>query len=168
LPERADEGRQPSVAIVGVGNELMQDDGVGVHAVRRLQRVRLDPRALCIEAGTALAEALDLVPPGSHVLVVDAASGDGQPGSLYRYRLDDLAVERGVSLHETSLPEAFALAQVAGTTLGDVVVLGVEPSVVAVGTELSPTIEERMPSILEAVQAEVARLLGNEPADGTR
>ena len=151
------------MAVLGVGNELMRDDGVGVHAVRRLQHELDDGRVECIEAGTALTDALDLVAPGAHVVVVDAAAGGSTPGSLYRLGLGDLATPRGVSLHERSLPEAVALAQAAGASLGQVVVLGVEPAAVDVGTELSPALEQALPAILDALRAEIARLLNGHP-----
>ena len=147
------------MVVLGIGNELMRDDGVGVHVVRRLAREPLEPRVEAIEAGTALADALDLVADGAAVVAVDAASGGGPPGSIYRFGLGDLAAERGVSLHETSLPEAFALAEVAGAKFGEVVVLGVEPAEVKPGEGLSPTLEARLPVILEAVRHEVSRLL---------
>ena len=147
------------MVVLGVGNELMRDDGVGVHVVRRLACEALEPRVEAIEAGTALADALDLVPEGAAVVALDAASGGGPPGSIYRFGLGDLAAERGVSLHETSLPEAFALAEVAGAKFGEVVVLGVEPAEVKPGEGLSPTLEARLPVILEAVRREVSRLL---------
>jgi len=147
------------VVVLGVGNELMRDDGVGVHVVRRLTREPLDPRVETLEAGTAVADALDLVPVGAAVVAVDAASGGGRPGSTYRFGLSDLAAERGVSLHETSLPEAFALAEVAGAKCGEVVVVGVEPAEVKPGEGLSPILEARLPAILQAVRREVNRLL---------
>ena len=147
------------LVILGVGNELMRDDGIGVRVVRELRKRLSDKRLQFIEAGTAVIDALDLVPSGAHVLVVDAASGGQAPGSVYRFGLDDLSVERGVSLHETALPEAFALARLGGAEIGNVVVVGVEPGVVAVGTELSPALEEKLPAILDAVRTEVARLL---------
>ena len=151
-----------SVVILGVGNELMRDDGVGVHVVRRLREEWHDDRVELIEAGTAVVEAIDLVPSGAKVVVVDAASGGGAPGSTYRWRLDDVASERVVSLHETSLPEAFAVARLGGSRLGGVLIVGVEPAVVEVGTELSPALTERLPAVLETVQAEVARLLRHD------
>jgi hydrogenase maturation protease len=156
------------VVVVGVGNELMRDDGVGVHVVRHLCQQGRDERVEFIEAGTALAEALDLVPRGADVLVVDAARGGEEPGSVYRLGLNDVGTERGVSLHETSLPEAFALAKLAGTRFGTVVILGVEPGRVEVGTELSPPLREKLPAILDAVRKEVATLLSTNTPRGDR
>ena len=148
------------VVVLGVGNELLRDEGIGVHVVRELRKGWTDERAELIEAGTALVDALDLAPPGADAVVVDAASGGGEPGSIYRFGLDDVATGRGVSLHESSLPEAFAVAGVAGARFGTVVVLGIEPAVVAAGTELSPALQEKLPAILAVVRREVARLLG--------
>lgn len=146
------------LVVLGVGNELVTDDGVGVHVVRCLSGELGDDVEL-IEAGTALADALDLVPDGVDVLIVDAADGGGEPGSVYRLGLDDIASARGVSLHERSLPEVFAVAQVAGSTFGEVVVLGVEPGVVDVGEGLSPALNEKLPVVLDAVRGEIDRLL---------
>lgn len=149
---------KPRIAVLGVGNETMGDDGLGVHAVRELRAEGVDGDVEIIEAGSAVMEALDLVPPGAEVLVVDAASGGGPPGSVYRFALDDLASQRGMSLHETSLPDAFALARLAGQVFGNIVVIGVEPARVEPGVELSPTLKERMPAVLGAIRAELARL----------
>ena len=147
------------VVVLGVGNELMRDDAVGVEVVRRLAREPADERVEFLEAGTAVIEALDLVPPGAHVIVIDAASGGGPPGSVYRFGLDDVAVTRGVSLHETALSEAFAVARLGGAAFGNVVILGVEPAEVAVGTRLSPSLQEKLPAVLEAARREIARLV---------
>jgi hydrogenase maturation protease len=148
------------VAVLGIGNELMADDGVGVHAVRRLREEMTEPRVELIEAGTALADALDLVPDGAHVVAVDAAEGGGEPGAVYRVGLAELASPEGVSLHERSLPQAFAAAELGGARFGEVIVLGVEPSVIEFGETLSPPVEAKLPAIIDAVRAEVARLLG--------
>jgi len=144
------------VVVLGIGNELMRDDGVGVAVARALAS---DPGVEAIEAGTAISDALDLVADRAAVVVVDAASGGRPPGSIYRFGLGDLAVERGVSLHETSLPEAFALAELSGSRFGAVVVVGVEPAEVEAGEGLSPALQAKLPAIVEAVRAEVGRLL---------
>ena len=150
----------PRLVLLGVGNELLQDEGVGVHIVRRLRAEGLPPGVEAVEAGTAVLDALDLLPTGARVLVVDAASGEVEPGTVYRFGLDDLSADRGASVHEASLPEVFGVARLAGVVLGDVTVLGVKPAVVDLGTELSPPLEGKMPAILRAVRLEIARLLG--------
>jgi len=149
------------LVVFGVGNELMRDDGIGVRVARRLRETLADERVAVIEAGTAVLDALDLVPAGADVIVVDAASGGAPPGSVHRFGLDDLSARRGVSLHEVGLPEAVALARLGGAEFGNVIVLGVEPAAIEAGTELSPILEAKLPAILDAVRAEVARLLSS-------
>ena len=156
MPDRA----AARLTVLGVGHELMGDDGVGVEAVRRLAAEGLGPGVEAIEAGTSVMDALDIVPSGADVLLIDAAKGGHPPGSVYRFALEDLASQRGMSLHETSLPEAFTLARLAGAEFGKVIVIGVEPARVEPGTELSPMLQEKMPAILGVVRAEIARLRG--------
>jgi len=145
--------------VLGVGNEVMADDGVGVHVLRRLREEWCDPRVAFIEAGTALADALDLVPDGADVVAVDAAEGGGAPGAVYRVGLDELASAQGVSLHERSLPQMFAAAELGGARFGKIIVLGIEPQDIRVGDALSPPLERKLPAIIDAVRAEVAKLL---------
>ncbi len=147
------------LAVVGVGNDLMKDDGIGAHLVRALSHEPASPGVEFIEAGNAILGGLDAVSAGADVLLIDAADGGGEPGSVYRFGLDDIDDRRGVSLHEAAIPEAFAIARLGGSRFGKVTVLGVEPAVVEVGTELSPTLKEKLPAILALVRREIARLL---------
>jgi len=147
------------LAVLGVGNDLMMDDGIGVHIVRALSQEPARPDVELIEAGNAILAGLDAVTPGADVLVIDAADGGQELGSVYRFGLDDIDSRRGVSLHEAAIPEAFAIARLGGSRFGKVTVLGVEPAVVNVGTELSPTLKEKLPAILAVVQREISRLL---------
>jgi len=147
------------LAVLGVGNDLMMDDGIGVHLVRALSKEPASPGVELIEAGNAVLGGLDAVPEAADVLVIDAADGGEEPGSVYRFGLDDIDARRGVSLHEAAIPEAFAVARLGGARFGKVTVLGVEPAVVDVGTELSPTLKEKLPAILAVVRREIARLL---------
>jgi len=147
------------LAVLGIGNDLMMDDGIGVHLVRALSLEAASPGVELIEAGNAVLGGLDAVPEAADVLVIDAADGGEEPGSVYRFGLDDIDARRGVSLHGAAIPEAFAVARLGGARFGKVTVLGVEPAVVDVGTELSPTLKEKLPAILAVVRREIARLL---------
>ncbi|HRT94671.1 MAG TPA: hydrogenase maturation protease [Planctomycetota bacterium] len=138
----------------------MTDDGIGPAVVRCLRDDGLGPGVLAVDACTALVDALDLVPSGADVLVVDAVSGGGAPGTVYRIPLGDLAAQRAVTLHDPSLPEAFAMARLSGASFGTVTVLGVEPARVAPGAELSPVLAQRLPAIVETVRGEIERLSG--------
>ena len=142
------------VLIVGLGNCLLMDDGVGVHAVRELQR---DPPrgAVVVEIGTAVLDALNLLASARSVVALDAVQAGGPPGTIYEMPL--AAVRKrspSTSLHEFDLCDACRLLP--ADCRPDVVVVGVEPQSIECGLELSPTVQAALPEFIEAVRRVVA------------
>ncbi len=139
------------ILVAGLGNLLLADDGVGVHAVRELSRSRRSGIILA-EVGTAVLDALHLFERADRVLAIDAMQAGGPPGSIYRFCLRD--VEDPVSkasLHDFGLRSVFEFLTPARRP--EVIVLGVEPQSIKYGLELSPPIRSAMPRLLEEVQA---------------
>lgn len=65
-----------NIVVMGIGNLLCGDDGVGVHAIRRLSEAGLPSRT--VDAGTAILHALPYTEEATHLLVIDAVKGDGK------------------------------------------------------------------------------------------
>lgn len=150
------------VVVLGVGNLLRRDDGVGVHAVRELaRRYRFPEQVRLVDgrvAGPALLGALE----GADALVaVDAVRGGAPPGTLYRLPGEALpAAGAGPAwtLHEAGLPELVALARQASPGLR-VTVLGVEPlDTTSWGLELTAPVAVRLPQLVGLVLEELASL----------
>ena len=146
--------RRPRVLVAGLGNLLLKDDGVGVHAVRALQHGV--PRGVrAIEIGTAVLDALHLVEWADRVLAIDAMQAGGDPGTIYRYGVEDVADRTiGASLHEVDL--VAALRFLTNGHRPEITVLGVEPETIAAGLELSPSVQAALPRLVAAVQEIVA------------
>ena len=89
--------------VAGLGNVLLKDDGVGVHAVRELKKV-LPRRILAVEVGTAVLDALHLFEWADRIIGIDAMQAGGPPGSIYSFGVEDVD-DPGVkaSLHEMGL-----------------------------------------------------------------
>ena len=140
-------------AIVGVGNTLMGDDGVGPAAIAELRRRGVGRRAELIDAGLAFSEVLCDLEPSQPLIVIDAVRGRGRPGTVYQLRLDELAAEAGapVSLHEVSVLPALRMEALAGRNFADVTVLGVEPAELAWGEGLSDGMADAMEELIRAV-----------------
>jgi Ni,Fe-hydrogenase maturation factor len=81
LPDR-------TVNIIGVGNLLMGDDGVGPAAVERLSARRLPPGVRVLDAGLAVSDVLGTLDPADPLIVIDAVRGGGAAGTVYEVRLD--------------------------------------------------------------------------------
>ena len=142
--------RRGIVLIVGIGNLLLSDEGVGVHAARRLAGRELPPGVDVLDGGTSGVDLIDHMAGRAKVVVIDAASGGGPPGTIYRCEARDLIERDGVmSLHEIGLVESLRMAAQLACAPRRVVVLGVQPAVLAPGLNLSPAVAAVLPRVLE-------------------
>lgn len=157
---------RPSLFIVGVGNLLMSDDGVGVHAVVELQKIPI-PGVTVIEIGTAILHGVSLLESATRVLVIDAARGGQPPGTVYQFEPGEPdRLPAAVSLHTLGLREAIQFLSCSPPP--SVSVIGVEPQTIAYGLELSPVVGAALgPVIALARRTAVAWLDGHGP-DATR
>ena len=148
--------REP-VLIVGIGNLLLSDEGVGVHAVRSLTEQELPAGIELLDGGTSGADLVDHLEGRTKVIVIDAASGDGPPGTVYRCKAHELIEQQGgLSLHEFGLADSLHMAMQLGCAPQDVIVLGVQPASLAPGLELSPEVAKVLPGVLKLALAEAA------------
>ena len=117
------------IVVLGVGNLLRSDEGVGVHAARMLEASTLPAGVEVIEAGVAVADALSSYKSIGKLVVVDAVDAKAQPGSVFRFRPRDVERRQALlrSLHELDLFDAIDLAERGGCTVGEVIVVGVQP-----------------------------------------
>lgn len=142
--------------IIGVGNLILKDEGVGVHVVRQLEDRGLPSGVEAIDGGTATMDLLAVIQEAARIIVIDAVRVGGKPGTIYRFFPEDLSCEseRPLSLHEVGLLEVLGMARQLGGH-GEVVIIGVEPKEISWGVELSPEVEAKVPKVIEAVLKEL-------------
>ena len=145
------------VVVLGVGNEIMTDDGVGVHVARALASENLAATVEIIEGATII----DCLPGGEPIdklIVVDAVSGGDEPGAIYRFTPDQIEVGavRPTSIHQLGLIDSLKMSEIAGIKPRETVVIGVEPKKVELGMELSPEIQNRIPEVVSIVLKEIS------------
>lgn len=139
--------------VLGVGNLLMGDDGVGVHAVMALRREGGIPDAEIIEVGTAILDALPSLEIADRIIVMDAVCAGKTPGTLYRFPFSRCAVNTAIaSVHGLSLIRVLTLY---GKKPPEGMILGIEPDHIGWSMSLSPRVEKTFPDLLEAVRKEV-------------
>jgi hydrogenase maturation protease len=147
------------ILIIGIGNLILQDEGVGVHAVQALEKRSLPPDVEAIDAGTSTMDLLPVIRDAERIIVIDALKGGAEPGTIYRIRPDDLmdAREQNLSLHQVGLLEVLGMARQLG---GDpeVVIIGVEPKEISWGMELTQVVAARLPQVIETVLEELQGL----------
>ena len=135
------------IVIMGIGNLLMSDDGVGVHAVREL--AANPPDAVCVvDAGTDFLSALPFLESARRALVIDAVQAGGAPGTVYRLTESDVALRsERASAHAVSLFEARRLLA-PDSAWPEITVLGVEPGVLDYGLSLSEPVAATLPGLV--------------------
>ena len=156
--------RGKQLMVLGIGNEAMADDGLGVEIVRELGRRRLPEGVRTAILGPDPLDLLLLDSRADGLVIVDAIVGDGQPGTLRILSVDDILGTRASnapsSLHQVGLQETFRLAKAMGLERTmPIVVVGIEAGAIQPGAELSPGLAGTFPAIVDAVAAEIAKLL---------
>ncbi len=149
------------VLVLGVGNILLRDEGVGVRVVEELQRLGTPDSVELCDGATAGLDLLDVLAERRRVIVVDAMAANQEPGTVLRFGSTDLD-EGGLpptqtgphSAHELGLAEALTVARQLGIAPGELVLYGVEPKEIDYGLELSPEIAAIVPALARQVLSE--------------
>ncbi|MCR4438788.1 MAG: hydrogenase maturation protease [bacterium] len=151
--------RPAHTLVVGVGNVLLADEGVGVHAANLLQAARLPEHVRVMECGTNFMAAATHLRGARKVVIVDAVRAGSKPGTIHRLTYEELE-RAGAGLrfaHQVSLLSSLRLLRLAEPALAkaEVILLGVEPATVSGGMEMSPEVRAALPRLIEAVRAEL-------------
>lgn len=152
------------ITILGVGNLLFTDEGVGIRVVEALQdRYEFPENVKVVDGGTLGMNLLGLISGVDYLIVVDAVRNGGEPGTLYRLAGEEIPkrIRAKNSLHQVDLLEALTCCQALGR-VPETVILGVEPEdITTLGVELTPTIGGRVKDLVNAVLRELIRLGGS-------
>jgi len=149
-----------TILVIGVGNPLAHDEGVGIRALERLRRRSLPAGVRVIDAGTDLLAVIPQLAEADRAILIDAVRAGGSPGSIYRLTLEEFlgcaaSEPAWRSAHDLSVVSAVRLAEAAGTRLPPTVLFGVEPAEVALGEGLTPPVEAALDTLVEKVLAEL-------------
>lgn len=149
------------IVVLGAGNELFKDEGVGVHAARLLltHSSLVSKGVEIVDNGTSpdISHLLDDV---EKLIIVDAVKGGSEPGAIYRFSPEQIVAEKGIttSIHQMGMLENLSVMALIGCKPKETVIIGVEPKELEPGLELSPELLRRMPKIIETVIGEIGPL----------
>jgi hydrogenase maturation protease len=156
------ESAQKPIVVLGVGNILLKDEGVGVRAVESMQeRYIFPPGVELVDGGVLGLNLLPVIKEAKCLIVIDAVRKNQAPGSLYRFSGNDIPkrVYQKSSLHQVDLVEALTIAEILWNR-PKTVVLGVEPMDISPwGTELTPVIQGKVADLVKMALQEL-KLLG--------
>jgi hydrogenase maturation protease len=149
------EGRQDQITVLGVGNILFRDEGVGIRVIERLvEKYGFPENVSLVDGGVLGFNLLGIISDADRLIVVDAIRNGGNPGDLYRLVGDEIPkrVFAKNSLHQVDLLEAL-------DRVPETVIIGVEPEDIStLSIELSEAIHSRIDHLVEMVLDELDQL----------
>ncbi|MDI6891820.1 MAG: HyaD/HybD family hydrogenase maturation endopeptidase [Actinomycetota bacterium] len=147
------------IVVLGAGNILLRDEGIGVHVIREMEKMDLPPNVELLDGGTLGIDILNLIEGADKLIIVDAVKTEAETGAIFRFRPEDIkTVSKGykTSLHQIDLFEALKIAKLMDQ-YPESIVIGVQPGKIEWGLELFPELRERIPAIIDVVLEEIAK-----------
>lgn len=146
--------RPGHTVVIGLGNPLMGDDGLGLAALARLRdEWDLPPDVELVDGGTWGMTLLPTIEDAEHVILIDAIDVAAEPGTevvLERARLPRYLATK-ISPHQVDLRDVLALAELRGTLPEDTIAVGLQPACVTLSSELSDVLRCRVDDLVKAV-----------------
>lgn len=148
------------VVVIGLGNPLMGDDGLGLAVLDELRSGYTLPDAVeLVDGGTWGMNLLPVIEDADELILIDAIDVAAKPGTLVRLEHHQLPryLATKISPHQVDLRDVLALAELRGTLPPDTVALGLQPASIELRNSLSDLLRLRVESLADAVIQELAR-----------
>ncbi len=146
------------IILIGLGNILLTDDGVGVHVINRLkERYDFTPRLSLIDGGTLGLDLLPLLQDKTMILLVDAVDFGKEPGHIEEMEDDQIPLTLGakLSVHHIGLPDLLAVAKWTDVKPKKICLIGIQPKSLNIGLEMTPLIQGKLKELVERVIAKL-------------
>lgn len=144
--------------VIGLGNPLMGDDGLGLVALTRLQAGGTPPDVELIDGGTWGMNLLPTIETAHRILFIDAIDTGGAPGTLQvleRHQLPRYLATK-ISPHQVDLRDVLAVAELRGHLPDETVAIGLQPGALETPFELSRAVQDRLDELVTAVTRRLA------------
>lgn len=149
------------IGLLGLGNLMRTDDGVGMLTLRNMtEDGRLPSEVHVIEGGSLGLDLLDSLRGVSHLLALDAVDTGVTPGTLVRFEGDELAhLPVSKSVHLLGFSDLMGVLRLMDAAPAEVVLLGVQPESTDWGTVLTPAVETARKDLVQAALGQIERWL---------
>lgn len=143
-----------TVLVLGLGNTLLGDDGVGVRVAEALQRLDLPPDVQILDVGTAILRMLPELVNVDRIIVVDAVRAGGSPGEIYAFRDSGVPASINRSAHDLHFEDVLEQLRLLGHSPA-VEYYGIEPKEIGFSLELSPEVARSLPELVRHIHRDL-------------
>lgn len=144
------------VLVVGAGNILLGDEGVGVHVIRKLGTLDLPDNVEILDMGVAPFSIIPYLSGKRKIIIVDAVKAGGEAGNIYRFPAEQIekSEDKFFSLHQIGIGDILTFLEPGEKE--EVIVIGIEPGEIKWGMNLSCCLEEKLSQLVDLVLKEIA------------
>ncbi|AGF57830.1 hydrogenase maturation protease [Clostridium saccharoperbutylacetonicum] len=145
-----------STVIIGIGNILLKDDGVGVCVIRQLEKENLPSTIELVDGGTSTLDTLSYFLEYNKVIIIDCLKAGYKPGTIYKINPEDINgyKKENLSIHDVQILDVVQMANMLGK-FPKVVIFGIEPEEICLDTEITETMKNKIPEIIKHIKAEL-------------
>lgn len=147
------------IAVLGIGNLIMQDEGVGIHVIRKLEKeYTFQPKIELIDGGTSGSELYGFFEDNDKMIIVDAVNFDEDPGFIGTIEKDDILkrLNTKMSMHNLGLTDVLSHVKLLDIEPSEIFLVGVQPAIIELHDELSEIVSKRVDRILEVIIMKLA------------
>ena len=159
LMKKADKSHR-NITIVGVGNRLLGDEGVGLHIIDKLSQIPMPSHVNIIDCGCDLLSLIAYINEPERIFIIDAIRAGGEPGEIYSFDYSTLAAMKiqMYSAHQVKTVDALRLIKLVCPALADseIVVIGIEPKTMKLSSDLSKEVSESISEVTRFVLEEIS------------
>lgn len=146
--------------IIGIGNMLMKDEGIGIHAIHLLIDKNLDETAdiEIVDGGTLGIGLLEYMKDKSKIIIIDAIDLKEAPGSIFRFNFNDINgyfQHPKFSMHQIDILDTINILHTLYNHFPEIIVIGMQPFDVSLGMQLSEQAQNRLNELLNLVIKEI-------------
>ncbi len=141
------------IVVIGIGNLLLMDEGVGVHTINELEKHDLPESIEIYDGGTGGFKLIDLMHGAARVIFIDAVETGKTPGSVTIFSAEEvhsIYSKKKYSLHDTDLMEIIKMTEMLGNP-PMIEIVGIQPKIINYGTTLSKELTDSMSNIINTV-----------------
>jgi hydrogenase maturation protease len=144
------------MVIIGIGNILLQDDGVGVHVIKQLEKENLPSTIELVDGGTSTLDTLGFFLDYKKVIVVDCLKAGLEPGTIYKIKPEDIEnyQKENLSIHDVQILDVVKMANMMNK-YPQVVIFGIEPQKIGLDLEMTEIMVSKIPEIVSNIKKEL-------------
>ena len=159
LSKRKANKLRKNILIVGVGNRLLGDEGVGLHIIDDLLRIPMPPYVNIIDCGCDLLSLMSYLNKPQKIIVIDAIRAGGKPGEIYKFDYSELEITETkiYSAHQVGVIDVLGLLKQICPSLAnsEIIVIGIEPKVIELSADLSKEVKESITEVTKLILEDV-------------